>query len=73
MKAILFEQYGSPDVLEMKEVEKPTPTDDQVLIKVMATAVNPHTSVTSTYNLSTTVDRLYKKSVRQIYNTKPMI
>jgi NADPH:quinone reductase-like Zn-dependent oxidoreductase len=41
MKAIVFEEYGSPDVLKMKEVTKPTPNDDQVLIKVKATAVNP--------------------------------
>lgn len=41
MKAFVFEKYGSPDVLAIKEVAKPTPTDDQVLIKVQATAVNP--------------------------------
>ncbi len=41
MKAILFEKYGSPDVLAFKEVAKPTPNDDQLLIKVKATAVNP--------------------------------
>lgn len=40
MKAMVYTQYGSPDVLEMKEVEKPTPEDDEVLIKVSATAMN---------------------------------
>ena len=41
MKAVLFPKYGSPDVLQLTEVEKPTPTENQVLIKVIAAAVNP--------------------------------
>jgi NADPH:quinone reductase-like Zn-dependent oxidoreductase len=41
MKAILFPRYGSPDVLEFTEVEKPTPNENQVLIKVVAAAANP--------------------------------
>ena len=41
MKAVVFEKYGTPDVLELKAVEKPTPKADEVLIKVQATAVNP--------------------------------
>ncbi len=39
MKAIVYTQYGSPDVLQVKEVEKPTPGNDEVLIKVHAAEV----------------------------------
>ena len=40
MKAIAFTKYGSPDFLELKEIEKPTPNDDEVLIKVHAASIN---------------------------------
>jgi NADPH:quinone reductase-like Zn-dependent oxidoreductase len=40
LKAFVYAQYGSPDVLQLKEVAKPVPTDDQLLIKVHAVSVN---------------------------------
>lgn len=41
MKAILYREYGSPDVLRLEDVPTPTPKDDEVLIRVRAAAANP--------------------------------
>lgn len=41
MKAYVHTRYGSPDVLEIRELEKPTPKADEVLVRVLATSANP--------------------------------
>jgi NADPH:quinone reductase-like Zn-dependent oxidoreductase len=40
MKAIVYHKYGSPDVLKLEEVQKPTPADNQLLIKIHAVSIN---------------------------------
>ena len=41
MKAVVYTDYGSPDVLEIRDIKRPVPNDDQVLIRVRAASINP--------------------------------
>ena len=41
MRAVLRDRFGPPDMLEIRDVETPAPADDEVLVRVRATSVNP--------------------------------
>jgi NADPH:quinone reductase-like Zn-dependent oxidoreductase len=41
MKAAVHDRYGSPDVIELREIDKPVPADDELLVRVRAASVNP--------------------------------
>jgi NADPH:quinone reductase-like Zn-dependent oxidoreductase len=40
VKAVVYTEYGKPDVLQIKDVDRPTPTDDEVLVKLQAVSLN---------------------------------
>jgi len=44
MQAVVYEKYGGPDVLEIKEVDTPAPADNEILIKVLAATLHRPTN-----------------------------
>src|SRR4051794_34563908 len=42
MKAVVYHEYGSPDVLHIEEVSKPVPNENQLLVRVRAASLNPY-------------------------------
>ena len=42
MKAIVYERYGSPDVLQLRELDKPIPEEGEVLVRIIAAGLNPY-------------------------------
>jgi NADPH:quinone reductase-like Zn-dependent oxidoreductase len=42
MKAVVYTDYGPPDVLQIRDIKKPVPNEDQILVKVRAASVNPY-------------------------------
>lgn len=41
MKAIVYHKYGSPDVLELKDIDQPVVNEDDILVRVHAASINP--------------------------------
>lgn len=62
MKAVICTSYGSPEVLKISEIEKPTPTQNEVLVKVTTTAV----TVSDTVIRSLTVPGDYRFPLKQL-------
>ncbi|MDP4147411.1 MAG: alcohol dehydrogenase catalytic domain-containing protein, partial [Bacillota bacterium] len=67
MKAVVYRKYGPPHVLQLTNVEKPIPKDNEVLVKVCASSVNPldwHTMRGTPYLLRLQAGLIRPKNIR---------
>jgi NADPH:quinone reductase-like Zn-dependent oxidoreductase len=71
VKAIVYTKYGPPEVLQLKDVEKPTPTEHQVLVKVQAASVNAldYRRFEKLSLLGRLVDKVVIKGINKILGT----
>lgn len=63
MKAVQFERYGSPDVLTVRNIPIPAPQQDELLIRVRATSVNPHDVAVRSGRLRAVSARRFPKGI----------
>ncbi|MBC7983664.1 MAG: NAD(P)-dependent alcohol dehydrogenase [Candidatus Obscuribacterales bacterium] len=64
MKALVYEKYGSPDYLEIREIAKPTPKNNEVLVKVHAVSINDWDWGLFQDNFMTRPGRIFSRSLK---------
>jgi NADPH:quinone reductase-like Zn-dependent oxidoreductase len=74
MKAVVYQKYGPPEVLQFKEIEKPSPRENEVLIKIRATTAHVGDTKMRSLNVSPSpVKRLLARLVLGIFSPKRKI